>query len=651
MIDKFPTLFSPLKIGTMEVRNRIVMSPMTTDLAEKDGTPTDRYIDYLEARAAGGVGLIITEDTSIGPSYSRHTLQISHDRMIPKWKELVERVHKHGCLIAPQLIHPTFNARASINNGDKPVASSPHASRICGELCHELTVEEIEHLVDRFVEDAVRAKEVGCDAVMLHCAHNHHLLGSFLSPLSNKRFDQYGGDFFGRAKLVLDVVRRVRDAVGPDFPILTRISGREQEPGGRTIEESMMFAPMLVEAGVNAIQISTATLGSLPFRTTPPMGTPFAPNADDANLIRTVVDVPVICGTRITNPYVAEDVLQKNQADFVGMGRALLADPAFANKAHNGDIEDIIPCWGCLHCLAMATNDMPVACSSNPDIGYEKEMQLTPTVAPKKVMVVGGGCAGLTAAHIAKKRGHDVTLYDKTNKLGGQLYIASVAPLKQETSLLIKYLVTQVNKSGVKVVMNTEVTGDIIKTEKPDIVIDATGGIPISPGSIKGIDNDNVIQAWDVLAGKAMPGQHSVVIGGGQVGSETADFLTHPVFDMHPFGKRVTLIEMVHNIALKERTSARSLLVQRLLEKNVEIITSAKVVEFGDDFVSYEADGEIKTITNVDSVVMGMGTKPNTALKELLKQIDIESYSVGDVNEPRQAGHAIEEAARVALKI
>ena len=650
-MPSFPKLFSPMKIGSIEVKNRIVMSPMTTDMAAKDGEPTDRLIAYYAARAAGGVGLIVTEDTSIGPSYSMHTLRINDDRLIPSWKMFVERVHSHNCLIAPQLMHPTFNARAFINDGNKPVAVSPHASRIARELCHELSIIEIEALVDKFVEDALRAQAVGCDAVMLHCAHNHHLLGSFLSPLSNKRSDAYGGDLMGRAKLALDVVRKIRKAVGPDFPILTRISAREVEPGGRAIEESMLLAPLLVDAGINAIQISTATLGSLPFRTTPPMGTPLAPNANDAELIKSVVDVPVICGTRITQPYIAEDVLEKNKADFVGMGRTLLADPAFPNKSKAGELEDIIPCWGCLHCLATANADKTVVCSSNAAVGLEREMEEIPTEIPKKILVVGGGCAGLEVARITANRGHDVTLCERTSKLGGQLYIASVAPLKQETTLLIKYLAAQVHKAGVNVRMCHEVTLDTIKEIAPDIVIDATGGRPISGEFIEGCNGKNVLQAWDVLAGKVLPGQNSVVIGGGQVGSETADFLVHPVNDMHPFGNRVTLLELQDNIALKERTSARSLMISRLVEKNVTVITSAKVIRIGDTSVTYEKDSCEHTLDGVDSVILGIGTSPNHDFQELMKANGIEYHAVGDVVEPRQAGHAILEAAQLGIKL
>jgi len=648
---KFPHLFSPMKIGNMEVRNRIVMSPMTTDFAALDGEPTDRLIDYYAARAEGGVGLILTEDTSIGPSYSVHTLRINDDRLIPAWRKLVGRVHEHGCLIAPALMHPTFNARSFINDGRQPVAVSPHASRIARELPRELTVEEIAGLVDRFVEDAMRAKAVGCDAVMIHCAHNHHLLGTFLSPLTNKRSDEYGGDMLGRAKLALDVIRAIRAAVGPDFPIMTRISAREVEPGGRAIDESMVLAPLLVEAGVDAIQISTATLGSMPFLTTPPMGTPLAPNAADAELIKSVVDVPIICGTRITQPIVAEDVLARGRADFVGMGRTLLADPAFANKTKAGTLDDIMPCWGCLHCLATASSDQKVVCSTNPAVGFEREMTIEPASQPKVIAVVGGGCAGLEFAAKAARRGHKVTLFEKTAKLGGQLFIASVAPLKQETTLLIKYLVGQARKAGVEIRLNEEATADTIRQLSPDVVIDATGGVPIAGKFIPGHDNPNVIQAWDVLAGRVLAGRRSVVIGGGQVGCETADFLAHPNNDMHPFGNQVTLIELQPNIALKERTSARSLLVSRMLQKNVQIITGATVTKIEDDKVFFERGGAEGVVDQLDSIVLGIGTSPRTEFREAVQGLDAEYHAIGDVVEPRQAGHAIFDAARLALKI
>jgi 2,4-dienoyl-CoA reductase-like NADH-dependent reductase (Old Yellow Enzyme family)/thioredoxin reductase len=649
---EFNNLFSPWKIRNLELRNRIVMSPMTTDMATYDGEVTDQLINYYAKRAEGGVGLIITEDTSIGPRYSYKTLRLDDDKWIPGWRKLVASIHEHGAKIMPQLMHPTWNARAIINEGDQPVAASPIPSRLARELPRELSIPEIQRLVERMVEDTLRAQKVGCDGVFLHCAHDHHLLGTFLSPITNKRTDEYGGDILARAKLALDTVSAIRQAVGPDFPILMRISGAELEEGGRTIEDTQFIAPLLVEAGVDAFQLSVGTLGSLPFKTTPPMGTPFGPNRNYAGALKQVVDVPVICGTRITNPLVAEDILAKNQADAVGIGRALIADPEFANKANAGRREDIVPCWGCLHCLASANTDQGIGCSSNPSVGFEAEHVLIQTSEPKTVLVAGGGAGGLEAARVAKQRGHNVILMEKTDVLGGQLIPASFAPLKQETVLLIQHLVRQAYKVGVDLRLNSEVNAQVIETLKPDVIIDATGGVPIMPQSLPGINNDNVVKAWDILTGKAMvQGTNIVVIGGGQVGCEVADFIAHPVHDMSPRGNNVTLLEMVDNIALQEKSSARSTLVQRLIKKDVKIITEAKVISFQEDAVIYEQAGQQHRISGLDTIVVGMGTRPNKTLSESLQGSDIPVHVVGDANAPRQAVQAISEGAEVARAI
>ncbi len=650
-MNKFPNLFTPLKIGSLEIKNRILMSPCTTDFVTHDGELTDRFVDYYVARAAGGVGLIVLEDTTIGPRYSHNTLRIDDDKLIPAWKKFVSTVHEHGAKIMPQLMHPVYNARAMINEGQQPVAASAIPARMSRELPRELSVEEIEHLVDRMTEDAMRAKAVGCDGVFLHCAHKHHLLGSFLSPLSNKRTDEYGGDIHGRMKLALDVIRSIRAATGPDFPILIRISGDELEPGGRTLLETQYIAPLFVAAGVDAIQLTVGSLEDGAFNTTPPMGTPFGPNRIYSKAIKDVVDVPVICGTRITSPDVAEDILATGKADAVAMGRALIADPAFANKALEGRVDDIIPCWGCLHCLVQTfKSNRGIECSINPTVGIEAAAVLTKTDVPKNILVAGGGPAGLEAARIAAERGHHVTLIDRDSKLGGQLIPASIAPMKQEIVILTKHLVLQAKKAGVKIILNEEVTAETVQRLQPDVVIDATGGVPLVP-NVAGLDNPNVVKAWDVLNGLVTTGRNAVVIGGGQTGCEVADFLAHPIQDMTPYGTNVTLLQRAPNIALQELSSFRSTLVQRMLKKGVKIIAGAEALEFSDNAVRYVAGGEEHVITGVDTIVVGTGTKPNLALSEALKARGVEVHMIGDVNGPRQVAEAVREAAELARRI
>lgn len=642
-------LFNPLLIGGMEIKNRIIMSPMGTNLCSDDGEVTQSLINYHAARAEGGVGLIITEDVTIGPKYSMNTLKLNDDRFIPGWKNLSSKVHEFGTKIAPQLIHPSFNARPSLK-GTQPVSASPVQSRATRQISRELTIDEIGEFIEQFALMAGRAQEAGCDAVMLHCAHNHHLLGSFLSALHNKRTDEYGGSILKRLKLTLEVIQSIRSKVGPDFPILIRISGAEFETGGRTVEETQYIAPLLVEAGVNAIQISAGTL-NLPWISTPPMGTPLAPNASYAEKVKRVVDVPIICGTRITNPFIAEDILATGKANAVAMARTLLIDPAFPQKAAEGLWEDIRPCIGDLHCLASVIADRQICCSFNPSVGREAETAIEQTQNPKSVVVIGGGPGGMGAAQVAALRGHCVTLLEKASKLGGQLLIASFPPMKQEIVHQVQYLARQIYKAGVTVKLNQEVSAETVKALKPDIVILATGGLPSIPASFSVAKNKNVITAWNVLQGSVSVGPKVVVIGGGQVGCEVADFIAHPVNDLNPRGNSVTLLEMMDSVALDDKSSNRSMLIQRLLAKGVRIITSAKVTDIQDNTIKYQVDGREEVIQNIDSTVVSVGTRSNNELKEELDETQYELHIIGDALKPRKVVDAIWEGSEIARKI
>ncbi len=649
-MGKLDHLFRPIQIRHMEIKNRIVMSPAATNLASPHGGVTPSLINHYSLRARGGVGLIITEDTTIGPQYLWRNLSLREDRLIPEWRELVEAVHSFGAKIAPQLIHPSFNARSTLT-GVQPVAASPIPSRVYREIPKELTIDEIQEIIKQFGEAARRAQEAGCDAVQLHCAHCHHLLASFLSPLYNKRADQYGGNIEGRLRLSLEVIRHIRSVVGPDFPIMIRISATEPEPGGRGIEETLYTAPLMVEAGIDAFLISSGTTGNTPWITSPPMGSSLAPNAPLTEVVKRVVKVPIICVGRITNPWIAEQVLTSGKADMVGMARALLADPEFPNKAYHGEWDDISPCVGDMACLVSVSLDKKVCCLINPDVGREGAAPPVRAETPKEVLVIGGGPSGLAAAGVAARRGHHVLLMEKGSKLGGQLLIASVPPLKQELTQAVQYLVSQAIKAGVTLKVSNEATPEEVRRLNPDVVILATGGVPVIPKEIPGSDGKNVVTAWDVLAGQVLAGPQILVLGGGVVGCETADFLAHPVDDLRPGGNQVTVIEMLNNVALDERSSWRSLLIQRLRAKGVGIITGANVVEILPDGAKYIRGGLEKAIQGMDTIVVAMGSKPNDALVERLRGMSRHLLVVGDAKEPRRALEAIAEGTEIGRTI
>jgi 2,4-dienoyl-CoA reductase-like NADH-dependent reductase (Old Yellow Enzyme family)/thioredoxin reductase len=648
-MKKITFLFEKIRLGSLELKNRIVMAPMGTNLASHEGEITRQLSEHYEARAIGGVGLIIVEDTTIGPKYIKNTLSLSDDRFIRGWTKFTEVLHAHGAKVAPQLIHPAFNASPSLNDGIWPVSASQIPSRALKVIPRELTREEMPKIVEAFGKAAKRAREGGCDGVQIHCAHMHHLLGGFLSPGHNKRTDEYGGHLEGRLRFPNEVIKEIRTVTGPEFVIIIRISGDEYLPGGGTIQESQYIAPLLVEAGVDAIHVSAGTSGTA--YTVPPTGSPQAPNAPLARAIKEVVDVPVICVGRITQPWAAEDVIARGKADMVALGRALLTDPEWPEKVRKGDWEDIVPCLGESACLNLAVVKGELGCLMNPFVGRELSMRPVLGETPKKVLVVGGGPAGLEAAKVAAERGHHVTLIEKSGKLGGQLLLAAFPPMKQEFTLAIQYLANQVRKAGVTVLLNKEVDEETVVGFGADAVILATGGLPIVPEDIPGSEGRNVFTAWEVLSGNVFPGPNVLIIGGNKVGCETADYLAHPVDDMNPFGNRVTILEMTENVILDDLTPWRSLLVQRIRKKGVRILTESKVTEILPDGVKYISQDREEIIHGMDAIVLAMGTASNRRLAEILKRRGLETFVIGDAEKPRDVLHAIRDGAVVGHTI
>lgn len=646
-------LFSPIRIGKMEVRNRIAMAPVTTGWAPADGTFPDRMIDYFEARAKGGVGLIMCETVTVDESfpYIMQSIGLWADHLIPGFKRFVDAVHAHGAKVAPQISHPGPES-FSFLKGIQPVGPSPILCKLSGQICRELATEEIAPIVEQYGEAARRAREAGCDAIELHAAHSYMLAGSFLSPLRNKRTDAYGGNVDGRLTFLLDILASIGRKAGRDFPIILRLSGDEYLPGGRDLRDTQYIAPKLVEAGVDAFEVSAGVEPELMWRIIPPMGTPFGLNLPIAAAIKQVVDVPVMVVGRINDPRLAEDMLRNRHADMAVMGRALVADPELPNKASEGRFEDIVPCTGCsMGCVGEQMKLRSMTCVINPTVGREKEMAIVPAAKPRKVLVAGGGPGGLEAARVAAVRGHQVTLCEKEAKLGGQLNLAAVAPMKQEISLWTRYLSVQAEKAGVRVNLNKLVTSDLVESMKPDVLVVATGGTGVIP-PIPGADRAKVIHAHDVLAGKLgiMRGK-VVVIGGGVVGCEVADVLADSAENPMNACNAITIVEMVDDIAVDQVPSAKMLLTARLREKGVRTITSATVKEITEDGVVIAIDGREETLSGMTHIVLSCGTKPVDDLSSKLKGGVPEVYVIGDAKEARSALEAIAEGARIGRQI
>jgi len=570
-VDPFPQLFQPLRLGTLMLPNRIVMTPVKLGYATKAGEITDRHIAFYVRRAEGGAGLLITEPMYVWRNGREIPTQLGiyDDGLIPGLRRLTEAVHTAGGRIFAHINHAGRAANPKlVPEGDRVSAWAVRCPAN-GVLPRPLNREEIPTYVGYFAEAARRAKEAGFDGVEIPFSHGY-LIHQFLSPLSNRRDDEYGGPLENRLRFGLEVLAAVREAVGENFPILVRMNGLDHVPGGLTLWDAVPIAQALEGAGVDGLSIISGTMcESVPFCLYP-AGTPKAHLPPFSAQIRAVVSIPVGVAGRIRRPDWAEEVLERRQADFIGLGRPFLADPDWPRKAQAGDVEGIALCAACHQgCLAELRKGRTTSCLVNPLTGHEGEIQITPTAHPKRVMVIGGGVAGLEAAWVAAQRGHHVTLYEKSDRLGGQFHIASVPPHKEEFFDLIHYLEVMVRRAGVEVHLNTPVTPEMVQEASPDAVVVATGGVPLII-RFPGLDEANWVPAHDLLDGRAeVTTDSALVIGGGLVGLETADFLATR-------RKRV-VVEMLDEIGGDMDPLARAVLTRRLQERAVMVYTGTKV--------------------------------------------------------------------------
>ncbi len=634
-------LWEPFRIGRMELKNRVVMPPMVTRYAADDGSVTERTKDYYEARARGGAGLIIVEATYVhrqGWAFPNQ-LGISDDKFIPGMRELVDVVHKHGTKIGIQIHHGGREAKSTVN-GLQPVSASSLPG-LAGETPREMAVEEIAETVAYFADAALRVRTAGFDGVELHAAHGY-LIDQFLSPTSNKRKDEYGGSVRNRARFLLEIIADVKEAVGDDYPVWCRMDGKEYGVEGITLEDAQKTARLVQEAGLAAIHVSAWGPESPVNRTTPTF-TPVVIE-DLAEGIKKAVSIPVIAVGRIT-PEDAERLLKEGKADLIAIGKAMLADAEWTNKVAAGKTDDITPCIICNGCRDDLRNPklVGIRCSANATLGREKESEIVPAAKPKKVLVVGGGPAGMEAARVATLRGHQVTLWEKESRLGGQLIQAAISPHKDRIAPLAKYLETQLQKLGVKIQLGKEAIATAVAEFKPDAVVVATGIKPFLP-DIPGLDKAQVVQAGDALEGKVKVGDKVAIIGGELVGCETAEFLADQ-------GKKVTVMRRGSEMATSVGASNRAFFLSRLLDKGVTLLREVRY-----DGISLEGviittrDGEERTI-EADTVVLAAGSVPDTALYDAIKGKVSEVHHIGDCVEPRTILDAISEGFHTGQKI
>lgn len=641
-----PKLFEPGRIGSLELKNRLIMAAMGSSSSES-GSPTPRMIDYYSARARGGVGMVIVEATRVAyESRTPNHLWLYSDEYIPRLRKLSSAIKENGAKVAIQLAYSVwalFRFMHDLENPERIDVMGPSATL---EACYDVrlraaTREDIAHCVECFATTTVRAREAGFDAVEFHAAH-HTLLSYFLSPFTNKRNDEYGGDAEGRARFVCEIVARARQAVGTNFPLIVRLSGSEFLEGGNTLEDTIIQARLIVEAGADALHISASASPThqwqfLPYYMEPGALLPLAWR------VKQTVDVPVIGVGKINDLSMAEQALEQGKADFIALGRPLLADPDLPNKARQGRFEDIRPCIYCNNCLRPDRERLHgLSCTVNPGLLREREFSLKPAQKPRKIMVVGGGLAGMETARVLAERGHIVTLYEKAGRLGGQWNIASQQDCKQKDyPKLTTYMTRGIDRAGVKVRLNTTVTPDLVRKEKPEVVIVATGALPVFP-DVPGADGRNVVQANDVITGKAHVGEKVVVAGGRFIGMEVADFLARQ-------GKKVSLVSR-RRIGRDVQRAIYLGLMERLIKSGVYLYPNSPLYEIKGRGIYIIYNKELLFL-ETDTVVLAVGVTPEKRLFDELKSLVPEVYAIGDCVDPRDAMHAINEGAELGHKI
>lgn len=639
---KFEKLFSKGKIGNVTVKNRIVMSPMGEDMANTDGSVSDQMREYYVRRAEGGTGIIIPGVVSV--EYPRGKTESCQSRLdqtkyIMGFARMAQEIHRYGALLIPQLHHAGAATDIQTTEGVTPISitentektdnTGAHVDSDGGEKInvHVATTEELKELEQKFITAAINAKQANCDGVELHGAHSY-LIAQLLTPIINNRTDEYGGSVENRTRFAVNIIKGIREKCGPDFIIGIRLSVHKWDSDGLTDEDSLQMAKMLEEAGCDFIDVS----GGIPPRPSNLIESEAYEEGYRVDLtekIRAVVNIPVFALGNIKSPEVAEKILEDDRADYIVMGRALICDPDWANKAHYGKGDEIRKCISCSKgCYGELSQNRFITCALNPEAGYEDIYKKLPEAySKKKVVIVGGGIAGMQAAITSFHRGHQVVLLEKTDQLGGQIDIASKGQHKERLQWVKQWFVGEIERTGIDVRLNLEANVQDILTESPDAVFLATGSLPFTP-PIPGVES--TVMAWDVLNGvtEIPTNSSAIVLGGGIVGCEIAEMLAD-------HGNKTIVLEMTPNIAPGLEPFHRIDVLTNFTEnENITVLTNAKVTEISSASVKYEAEGEHKKIQGT-FIVSAFGQRPvGHDLIEELEQAGIEVTVLGDSIKP-----------------
>lgn len=662
-------LFQPTSINSLELKNRIYMPAMHMNMARKYEV-TDQLLAFYAERAKGGAGMISVGYATVDErSGNPGNIGAHQDAFIPGLARLAAVIKENGARAAVQLNHAGRYNHSMLMGGKRPVAPSAIASRLTREEPQELDQEGIHQVVAAFAAAAGRVKQAGFDAVEI-LAGTGYLISSFLSPLTNRRSDQYGGSFENRTRFGLEVMAAVRATVGSEYPLIVRMNGNEFMHGGDSREELQCFALLLEQAGVNALCINVGW-----HEARVPQIVTEVPRGIYRYLARSVkrqVSIPVIASHRINDPAVARRMLADGDCDLVAIGRALIADPQFPEKARQGRELEIVHCVACGQgCFDNLFRMQAVECLCNPQAGHELERTIRRSAAPRKVLVIGGGPAGMSAAIAAAEQGHRVRLFEKGDRLGGQLLLAGTPPGREEFKVLAEDLERQMRFLGVQLFLGQEVDQALLATQQPDLVVLATGGEPIKP-AIPGVDLPKVVQAWDLLAGAVEAGRRVVVIGGGAVGVETALLLAEEgtltgeelkfllvhgaetpeeLYRLATRGiRQVTLVEMLDELGRNFGRTTRWGMLLDVEKAGITSLTETTVKEIRPEGVLLQNDG-VEQLIEADTVVLAVGTKPSNGLERVLQVRGIPYKLVGDASRPAMVFDAVHQGFMAAMAV